>query len=504
MKDQVHKSESESRLFERILKYTGVFGGVQGVAMIVTLVVTKVKSVLLGPAGYGMTENLNRTADIIKNATNLGIQTVAVPKVSEHSEDSDDTLLRDNILITRSWALLTAVIGMAVCLVLAPVLGRWAFAGDEGYTVSFMFMSLAVAAAAVTGGEMAVLRGTKLLRQIALSQLLASILSLCISVPLYWFLRLDGVVPALVLSAAGTMCVTCFYSFRAYPFKACPFSMGVLRKGFGMIGFGVFFTITAFVSAWAWSIIARFLTNNGGTELTGTYSAGYMLVTYFATLLLSVTDSEYYPRLSTVCHDKELTRKAVDSQAQAMLMLAAPLVICFIIAMPFVVYIVLEYEKFGKSIALARLAVMGVFFKSVSIPIAYLPLSKSDPIVYVIQETLCYIFLILCVILGYDMWGIIGVGLSLAVWEAIYLLIVLSVSRIRYGYVMSGKIVMQFLIQCAFVVIVSILSLCGGTIPVVVSILLLLASFAYTLYFFSRHTTFLSGLGKRIKGRFSR
>ena len=148
--------------------------------------------------------------------------------------------------------------------------------------------------------------------------------------------------------------------------------------------------------------------------------------------------------------------------------------------------------------------VVGRHAGEVSIPVAYLPLSKSDPIVYVIQETLCYIFLILCVMLGYNMWGITGVGLSLAVWEAIYLLIVLSISRIRYGYVMSGKIVMQFLIQCSFVVIVSTLSLCGGTIPVVVSILLLLASFTYTLYFFSRHTTFLSGLGKRIKGRFSR
>ena len=504
MKEENHNQETERRLFDRILKYTGVFGSVQGVAMIVTLVLAKVKSVMLGTAGYGMTENLNRTADIVKNATNLGIQTVAIPKVSEHSDDADDTLLRESILMTRSWALLTAMLGMAVCLVLAPFLGKWAFAGDTGYTVSFMFMSIAVAAAAVTGGEMAVLRGTKLLRQIALSQLFASIISLCISVPLYWFFKLEGVVPALVLTAVGTMCITCFYSFRSYPYRSCPFSIAVLRKGFGMIGFGVFFTITAFLSAWAWSIIARFLTNNGGAELTGTYSAGYMLVVYFTTLLLSVTDSEYFPRLSAAGQDMELVRRTVNSQAQAMLMLAAPLVICFIIVMPLVVYVVLEYEKFHNSIALAQLAVAGVFFKSVSQPIAYLTLSKSDPLTYLIQETLCYISLIICVIAGYNYLGTIGIGLSLALWELVYLVIVTIVTMLRYGYVMSRELVIYFLIQLLLVAGVSALSLLEQRVWLVVSLLLLVVSAACSLVFFSRHTTFLSGLSVKLRSRFKR
>ena len=72
--------EAERRLFDRILKYTGVFGSVQGVSMVVTLVINMVKSRLLGPAGYGITESLNRTTDLVKNSTNLGITTVAVPE----------------------------------------------------------------------------------------------------------------------------------------------------------------------------------------------------------------------------------------------------------------------------------------------------------------------------------------------------------------------------------------------------------------------------------------
>ena len=143
-------------IFKRILKYAGVFGSVQMLAMLVTLVLNKIKSVWLGPACYGITESMNRNTDVVKNLTNLGIQTVAVPEISR-TVGTDDARLNESILVTRSWALLTAIAGMAVCLALAPFLSLWAFAGDSGYTVGFMLMSLTVAAAAVTGGEMAVL-----------------------------------------------------------------------------------------------------------------------------------------------------------------------------------------------------------------------------------------------------------------------------------------------------------------------------------------------------------
>lgn len=483
------KSNPGHGVYNRILKYAGVFGSVQMLAMLVTLVLNKVKSVWLGPACYGITESMNRNTDVVKNLTNLGIQTVAVPEISRTvGTDADAT--GDSILITRSWALLTAIAGMAVCLLMSPFLSRWAFAGDAGYTVGFMLMSFAVAAAAVTGGEMAVLRGTGLMRQVALSQLFASIVSLCLSVPLYWFFKLDGIIPALVLSALGTMTVTCCYSFRAYPYSARPFSGQVLRKGFGMIGFGVFFTVAAFLGAWAWSIIAKFLMDKGGQELTGIYSAGYMLVTYFATLLLTVNDSEYFPRLSSVAADKERLQSTVDSQAQAMLMLSAPLVICFIIVMPLVVYVVLEYGKFHSSIALAQLAVAGVFFKSVSQPIACIVLAKSDQVTYLIQETICYILLVICVICGFNLYGTVGIGIALAMWELLYLGLVLIISRIRYGYRLAGKVVISFLIQAVLVSGASALSVCEGEGVLAAGFVLLAVSATYTLVFFRKHTSF--------------
>lgn len=501
-KDQENRSgEAERRLFDRILKYIGVFGGVQGVSMIVTVVINMVKSRLLGPVGYGITESLNRTTDLVKNSTNLGITTVAVPEISRHANDSETDELARKVRLTRSWALLTAFLGMAVCLILAPVLSRYAFDGDRSYTISFVVLSLAVAATAITGGETAVLRGSGMLRQIALSQLLTCLFSLCVSVPLYWLLRLDGIIPALTLTALGGMVVTCFYSFRRFPYRVCPFRWNFLKTGFGMIGFGIFFTVTSFLGAWAWSYIARYLTGAGGPELTGTYSAGYMLVTYLTNLLLAVTDSEYYPRLSGVGNDMSQAHHLMSNQALAMCMLAGPIVILFMLFMPAVVYVVLDYDTFQPSIILAQMAVVGLYFKSVSQPVAYLVLARSDSRVYLIQETVCYALLVACVIAGYRYFGIIGLGLSFAVWELVYLLLALMISWFRYRYLMSSELVRNFLVQGVLVALAALSVYEGGRIWIIAGAVICIVSIAFSLRFFSTRTTFLQTLISKVLRR---
>lgn len=489
--------DRERRLFDRILRYTGVFGSVQGVTMLVTLVINMVKSRLLGPVGYGITENLNRSADLVKSSTNLGIATLAVPEISRHVNDPEADELADKVKLTRSWALLTALLGMAVCLILAPLLSRWAFDGDSGYTVSFMVLSLAVAAAAVTGGETAVMKGAGMLRQIALSQLFTGLLSLIISVPLYWLFRFDGIVPALALTGIGSMVVTCSYSFRRFGYRVCPFSWGYLRKGTGMIGFGIFFTATAFFSAWAWSFIAKFLTSEGGGELTGTYSAGYMLVTYLTTLLLAVTDSEYYPRLSAAGTDLNEAHRLMDNQAMAMCMLAAPVVILFMLCMPVVVFVVLDYDKFRDSVLLAQMAVTGLYFKSVSQPVAYLVLARSDSRIYLLQETACYLLLVACVMAGYRWDGIMGLGLAFAVWELLYLLLSLLISRLRYGYRMSPGLFRIVLEQGVLVALGAFCVSKTGLIWLVPGAAACVVSVVLSVRFFSRRTTFFGALSRK-------
>lgn len=495
--------EGQNELYGRILKYTGIFGGIQGLSIVLSFVLTKIKSILIGAAGYGISENLNRSIDVVRNATGLGISYVAVPEISHSSGNSSD--FAHKVLVTRSWALLTAILGLILSLVLCGVLSRSAF-GSDAYSLQIAALSLAVSASALTGGEIAVLRGAGLIRQIALSQLIASLFSLIVTVPVLYFFRLDGIAPVIILTGMASLVATSAFSMRAVPYKSKPFDLQVLRDGLGMIGFGVFFTLAAFAGSWAWLIIAGYLTRKGGPELTGTYSVGYMLVSYLTTMLLSVTDSDYYPRLCAVGNDERQMHSLVDSQIRVMSMLAAPVVALFAIVMPLVVFVVLEYEKFQASAALAQLAVVGLFFKSVSQPVAYMALAKSDTKVYLLQEVACYIILILCVLTGCKFWGVRGIGLALAVWELLYLAIVLIIARLRYGYVMSMENVRQ--ISCQALLVCAVSALCVmpfswyNTAAVAV---LFLISAVYSFRFFRLHTDLLNGrflkLARKIFGK---
>ena len=46
--------------YARVLKYTGVFGGVQGLSMIATIVRNKFAAMFLGPAGLGLVSVYNK------------------------------------------------------------------------------------------------------------------------------------------------------------------------------------------------------------------------------------------------------------------------------------------------------------------------------------------------------------------------------------------------------------------------------------------------------------
>ena len=496
---EIKATEPDKKRFDRILKYTGVFGSVHGFSMLVKLLNNMFKSRLLGPMGFGIIENLNRNTDLIRNSTNLGLMTVAVPEISKCESNPEPGCLEHKILLTRSWAMLTAIVGTVLCLVLAPVLSRRAFDGSADYTVSFMILSISVAAAAVTNGEIAILKATGRLRQLALSMFLAELLSLCISVPLYWFLGYDGIVIALAMSVLNSMVVTCCYSFRYFAYRVRPFSWSLLRQGTGMIEMGLFLTFAAFAGAWAWSFVAKFLMEQGGEELVGIYSAGYhALVASFTSIVLSGMDSEFFPSLSAAGNDMGRAHSLMNNQSLALCMIAAPAVILFMVCVPAVVYVVLGYEKFTDTILLSQMAVAGVYFKAVGMPVAYCVLVKSDSLIYVIQEVMDNILLIVCVVLGYRLGGINGVGLALAVWEVFYLILVLLISKLRYGYRMDSALVRNFLMQGAFVVAATYGIINGGVMGYGLSIAMCICASSVTLHFFKEHTTFVPGVLSKV------
>jgi len=499
--ERVRGASNQSDTYDRIIKYTGLFGGVQGIVALITVVKTKLVSLFLGPTGFGINESFNRTLNLVKSMTDLGVPFSAVKNISECRGRDDTDLLQESILVTRTWSFITAVAGMFVCIILSQLFSYWAFEGDKGYTLSFLLLSPLVAFSAINGGETAIMKGTGMLMQLAKSQLITVALTLCISVPLLWKYRLLGIVPSLVMVSFASMVVTCFYSFRAFKYRIRPFSVATLSKGFGMIRLGMFFTATSFFGAGAFSIIANYLMKYGNAEITGIYSAGYLLISYLGLFVFSAMESDYFPRLSAVNSDKEKINSLVNSQAEVAILLMAPLIVGFIVFLAVIVSLLLT-SRFSDAVPMARIAAVGLAFKAMTQPLSYVSLAKGDSRTFMLQEVLYDVVFVLTVLLFFHFWGITMTGTALTVAAMFDMAMVCLITRVRYGVTLSHRAMTVFSVQLPVIAVSWITSsFLDGVWRLVAGIILLFISSAYSFHFLKKHTSFIRFISEKIRNK---
>ena len=133
---------SDNNSYRHILKYTGVFGSVQGLNVLVSLVRNKFVALLLGPSGMGLVSLLNTAMSFISQASNLGIAVSAVRHMAELYDAGDEKRLAEYIKVVRAWCILAALLGVALCFMVAPLFNLLSFScgngsgdrGRNGYT----------------------------------------------------------------------------------------------------------------------------------------------------------------------------------------------------------------------------------------------------------------------------------------------------------------------------------------------------------------------------------
>ena len=193
--------EQRDESYGHVLKYTSLFGGVQGFVILISLVRNKAMALLLGAGGMGLNALLMSMQKFASQCTNLGISFGAVPKLSELHEQQADEQLRYNIQIIRLWSLIAAVLGFLFCIVASPLMNEVSFTWGD-HTLHYAMLAISVAMMAVTGGETAIMKATRQLGKLARTQIYTVIATLIVSVPLYYFYGHSGVVPAIVLIAS--------------------------------------------------------------------------------------------------------------------------------------------------------------------------------------------------------------------------------------------------------------------------------------------------------------
>ena len=430
--------------YGHVLKFTGIFGGVQGLNVLVGLVRNKFVALLLEPDGMGLVSLFNTTVQLISQATHLGISVSAVRNISEYYDAGDTEKVAHCVKVVRGWCLLTALLGMLVCVVAGPFLSNTTFSWGD-HTLHFVLLAPAVGMIAITGGETAILKGQRKLGALALVQIVAALASLVIAIPIYYFFWQAGIVPVIVLMAFVTMCATLRFSLRIFPLQIRG-ARGILGEGMGMIRLGVAFTLAGIVGSGAEMFIRSFLNVAGSLDAVGLYNAGYMITITYAGLVFAAMESDYFPRLSAVNQDVEATNLMVNKQTEVSVLAIAPLLTSLIIFLPVLIPLLLS-SQFLPIVAMTQVAALAMFFKAMTLPVAYITLARGLSVTYFVLESVYYVALVALIMVGYRHWGIWGTGLAITLAHLVEFLIINGYARWRYQYKQSSTVVKYFAVH---------------------------------------------------------
>ena len=449
-------AKENDELYSHVLKFTGLFGGVQGLNVVIGLVRNKFVALLLGPGGMGLVSLFNTTVQLISQATHLGISFSAVRHISEYYDAENTEKVAHYVKVVRGWCLLTALVGMLVCVVLGPFLSSATFSWGD-HTLHFVLLAPAIGMIAITGGETAILKGQRKLGALALVQIVAALASLVISIPIYYFFWQAGIVPVIVLMAFVTMCATLWFSLRLFPLQFGG-TYGILGEGMEMVRLGVAYTLAAVIGTASEMLIRSYLNVVGDLDVLGLYNAGYMLTITYAGMVFSAMETDYYPRLSAVQHDILATNETVNRQMEVSLLLVSPMLAALIIALPVVVPLLFSQE-FLPVVGMAQVAALAMYMKVLTLPVAYITLARGYSLSYLFLETSYFVAFVILIFFGYRYWGLFGTGVAITLAHVFEFLLVNAYAYKKYGYRSSATVYGYAIVQGALGLLAYILTL---------------------------------------------
>lgn len=407
----------------------GIFGGVQVVGILCSIIRVKLVAIWIGPVGVGLFGIFNQALEMLNTATNLGIRQSSVRDISIATDAYDRSRLDRIIAVVRRWSLWLGLAGALITMALAPVLSLYTFK-STAYMWHYIALAGAVLLMALTNGEYAVLQGLSKLGRLGSVTLCGTIGGLLISIPLFYLLRERSIVPSIISYAVCCAVAAAVMRHRTGTRPAVT-RQQVFTMGTGFVKLGVFMTIGTFVTMLSNYAFSAWLNYNAGTEQVGLYQAGYTLVNKYTGLVFTALGFEFYPRLAKVAASKFRLRVFVSQEVMVSLLVLAPVLALFIVLAKPVISL-LYTSQFHPVTTMLCWGLIGTLFRALSWCMAFVILARGDGLVFVITETLSAAVALALNIIFYRLWGIDGLGVAYLVWYIVYALIIAVVYFFHY------------------------------------------------------------------------
>ncbi|KGO87792.1 hypothetical protein Q765_04690 [Flavobacterium rivuli WB 3.3-2 = DSM 21788] len=470
-------SEKENT-YKNIIKSTSIFGIVQLSNLLISVVRHKFFAVIVGPAGYGIFSLIYSSFDLVKQGSGFGIEITGVKKITESTEKKDKDKVAA-ILIKLS--IVTGIVGMLILMMLSYKISFWAF-GDGQKTVVIVMISIAVFFRQLIGAQTAVMQGSGKLKYLAKTNLLGNFYSLLFTLPLFYFFKIDAILPSILLSAIISFIISYIY-YNKMDIDKYPISFKKsFREGKDILYFGGLMSINGFLPILSNYIIQLFINSNNGVVQVGLFNVGQLLINSYVGIIFTAMTMEYYPRLVSFNKNNEKESSAVNQQAIISILIIVPVIVLFTEFMPLIIKILLT-KKFEGSVPMLSWMILAMYFKAVSFCMGYVIIARADSAVFMKTSIIFNTIYVLLCIVGYNIGGLQGLGLGFMVYYIIHCIAMYAISKLRYKLVFEKSFYKLFsfgLILCTVLLAVNIYAEPITKHIIILLLLTICATFSYT------------------------
>lgn len=418
--------------YRSIFKATSIFGGVQVFNILVTLIRGKFVAILIGTAGMGLNGLLLSGLNLIKTFTSLGVAESAVKDIAKAHNSNDQVHIRTTYQVFNRLIWFTALLGIVATILFSPLLSKFAF-GNTSKTTSFIWLSVTFIFGALSGGVYTLLRGTRQLKYLAQANIFGGIVGLVVALPLFYFYGIDGVVPAIILTAFANYLVSLYFRSKIQ-FEPIAISwQETFQLGKPIVQLGLSLTLINILAAGVAFTLIAFISKMGSLSDVGLYSAGNAIVEGYVGMVFTAMATDYFPRLAGVIHDEVKWKKLVNEQAELVLIILGVVLILLLTTTPILIRILLSKE-FMASQNFIQFAVLAIPLKGLVWVVGYIILAKGNNKLFLTVEIIANLIVLAFNILFYHFYGLTGLGMSLSLSYLMSSLFMLFILKKKYDF----------------------------------------------------------------------
>lgn len=446
----------------------------------------KALAILLGPSGVGLISLYQSVVDLVKSISSMGIDTAGIKDIASASDDKN--IQYEKISIFRFWVMLTSIFGALLCLIFCYPISLFIFK-DSTYALHIAALSICVLFSILSSGQYVILQATRNITLMAKATLLGNVTGLLISLLLYYYLGVSGIIPAFI---TGSIIFLLYGIFYLRKLKIPKVDMGVsdsFKRGVSTLKLGSFIVVAAIMETGAIFIIKAFLTRRlgeiAGLEVIGILQPAWTITTVYLSLILKSMGTDFFPRLCSLSDSMSKMRRLVNEQTYIALIVATPIIV-FMLFFPDYILTLLYDKRFTSGALFLQWHIVGSFFKILSWPLAFVLLAKNKGKQYLIIEVVYFVTYLGCSYILFPYFEALSVGISYLFAYIVYLVVLYLYTAKINNFRWNRNNIRISVTSLLFIAITIVLIYCGGSFRLLSGLVIFILSVCYSLYMFNK------------------